>query len=61
MVNGIGWDSVPQYVQIHHLLNGKNQKNHAGKRKGTKETEAAGGSRGRTAVPPPPRAARGGL
>jgi len=48
--NGVGLG--PQYIQIHHLLNGKNRKNRAGKRKGTKEIEAAGGSRGCTAVRP---------
>ena len=48
--NGVGFG--PPYVQIHHLLNGKNRKSRIGKRKGTKETEAAGGSRGRTAVRP---------
>jgi len=48
--NGVGLG--PQYVQIHHLLNGKNRKNRAGKQKGTKETEATSGSKGRTAMHP---------
>jgi len=47
------WGGIrSQYVQIHNLLNGKNRHNRAGKRKGTKETEAAGGSKGRMTVRP---------
>jgi len=53
--NGVGFGS--QYVQIHHLSNGKNQKNRAGNKRAQKKSKqlVAVGDTGNTVMPPLPR------
>jgi len=62
------WNGIrSRYMLFLRQNSSKNPKNHAGSRKAAKESKQLGGQGdarsfvpGSTAVPPPPRAARGG-